>query len=271
MELTLTLNGTAWRLDPEPADLAIPLYFNGPQPNTYGVDRAAGRAFEGGGFVGDVRRGGSCNFEQYTLVPHCNGTHTEGLGHLTAERIPVHPLLRRDLFPATLVSVQPRSAAETRDRYRPALNPEDRVIDREGLLAAWAEDPDWSEALILRTLPNGPDKCSRDYMQEAPPFFTLEAMQLIRSRGVAHLLTDLPSVDRLFDEGRLSAHRIFWELEDGRPPAPAALARTITEFIYAPDALPDGRYLLNLQLAPFMADAAPSRPRVYRVHPAEIK
>jgi len=34
----------------------------------------------------------------------------------------------------------------------------------------------------------------------------------------------------------------------------------MTELINVPDDVPDGRYLLNLQIAPFEADAAPSRP-----------
>ena len=32
---------------------------------------------------------------------------------------------------------------------------------------------------------------------------------------------------------------------------------------YVPSALDDGRYILDLQLAPFAADAAPSRPLLY--------
>jgi hypothetical protein len=35
---------------------------------------------------------------------------------------------------------------------------------------------------------------------------------------------------------------------------------TVTELAFIDDAIPDGPYLLNLQVAPFVADAAPSRP-----------
>jgi kynurenine formamidase len=213
-----------------------------------------------------VRRGGSCNFEQYTFVPHCNGTHTEGIGHLTAERISVHERLRESLVPATLASVRPVLAGETTDTYTPALHPEDRVITAAALEAALATAaPGCMGALVLRTLPNDPDKTSRDYMQVPPPFFTREAMQLIRTRGVRHLLVDIPSLDRLFDEGRLTAHRIFWGLPPGTdtPDDPAAAYYTVTEMIWVPDTLPDGPYLLELQIAPFVADAAPSRPRLF--------
>ena len=38
---------------------------------------------------------------------------------------------------------------------------------------------------------------------------------------------------------------------------------TVTELAYVPDDVLDGCYLLNLQVAPFVADAAPSRPVLY--------
>jgi hypothetical protein len=37
----------------------------------------------------------------------------------------------------------------------------------------------------------------------------------------------------------------------------------VTELAYAPDAAPDGLYLLDLQVPAFVADAAPSRPVLY--------
>ena len=68
---------------------------------------------EAGELVGDTRRGGSCNFEQYSFIPHCNGTHTESIGHLTNERISVHESLKDVFIPATLVSVEPENASES--------------------------------------------------------------------------------------------------------------------------------------------------------------
>lgn len=35
---------------------------------------------------------------------------------------------------------------------------------------------------------------------------------------------------------------------------------TVTELANGPDSAPDGGYLLSLQIAPFVADATPSRP-----------
>jgi len=80
------------------------------------------------------------------------------------------------------------------------------------------------------------------------------------SVGIEHLLLDLPSVDRESDGGALAAHRAFWRYPD----APRMEA-TITEFIYVPDAVVDGLYYLNLQVAPFENDASPSRPVLYPI------
>jgi arylformamidase len=265
MELTLTWRGQAYHIDQVPIDLAIALDFYGPQPNVYGVPRAEAAAFEGGGFVGDVRRGGSVNFETYHLTPHCNGTHTECVGHLTQQRLAVHHWLIPSWLLATVVSVSPVAATLTQETYDPPLAPDDQVITRTMLEAACPTLH--TPALVLRTLPNSPFKRSRDYMVEPPAFFTLEAMQWIAEQSVMHLLVDLPSVDRLADEGKLSNHRIFWGMEPGEqqvdPDNPPR--GTITELIYVPYYVSDGAYLLELQIPPFLSDAAPSRPRLFEL------
>ncbi len=75
-----------------------------------------------------------------------------------------------------------------------------------------------------------------------------------------HLLIDLPSVDKERDEGKLLAHKAFWNYpENPREDC------TITELIYVPDSINDGRYLLNLQIASFHNDASPSKPVLYKI------
>ena len=74
-----------------------------------------------------------------------------------------------------------------------------------------------------------------------------------------------PSVDRLFDDGQLTAHNIFWETK-GKVFNPNSKNKTITEMIFAPDSLEDGVYLLNLQIPAFVSDAAPSRPILYKIN-----
>jgi kynurenine formamidase len=118
------------------------------------------------------------------------------------------------------------------------------------------------ESLIIRTLPNNLTKIQQNYSATNPPYLLPEAMALIAKSGIQHLLIDLPSVDRESDEGRLTCHKIFWNY-----PEKIDLKKTITEIIYIPDSVVDGEYLLELQMAPFVNDASPSRPVIYQIAP----
>ena len=60
-----------------------------------------------GSFIGDVNQGGSVNFKNIFLNPHGNGTHTECVGHITAEKFTVNQCLKNFFFMAELVSVVP--------------------------------------------------------------------------------------------------------------------------------------------------------------------
>lgn len=250
--------------------LAIPLDMHGPQPAHFGAPPARATALEAGGFVGDTRRGGSCNCETITLVPHCNGTHTEGPGHVTRERMSVHDRALRPFYLSAVVSVAAEDAAAAGESSEPGPQPGDRLVTARALAAA-LQAADDVEAVVVRLLPNDPAKTRRDWMTPPlPPYFSREAMALLVAMGVEHLLTDLPSVDRLLDEGRLCGHRVFFGLPAGSSDA-AQVARpgaTITEMIYVPDAVADGLYALSLQLAPWVSDAVPSRPVLYPLEPA---
>ena len=244
-------------------DLSIPINFNGTQPNTYNVEKASSEPYKDDSFIGDTRRGGPCNFETYKITPHCNGTHTECIGHITDERISINLALDQVFFTSTLISVTPTSNKET---YIPNLNSDDLVITKEMLYKRLHDISDlFLEGLIIRTRPNSVQKMSQNYMEAPSPFFTLEAMQYIRNRGVKHLLVDIPSVDRLFDDGRLSCHNIFWDTKDKKYNSETK-NYTITEMIYVDDKIQDGQYLLNLQIPSFVSDAAPSRPIIFKLN-----
>jgi hypothetical protein len=97
-------------------------------------------------------------------------------------------------------------------------------------------------------------------------------MEFALALGVQHLVVDLPSVDREDDGGHLLAHRAWWQLpprgsSDGAaaPPPQALSTRTITELAYVPEGVPDGAYLLNLQVAPLELDAVLNRPVLLRL------
>lgn len=248
-----------------PIDISIPLNFKGPQPNAYDVEPATSKPCAAGDLVGDTRQGGSCNFEQYSFIPHCNGTHTECVGHITHKRISVRDSLKDTFIPAIVITVAPET--NSLETYSLPYADDDRVITRTALETAIGPRSEMFRALIVRTLPNDERKLSRKYLEPMPPFFTTEAMTYIVEAGFDHLLVDLPSIDRLYDEGRLSNHRIFWTVEPGSYETTDQTRRhaTITELIYVPNAVPDGSYLLNLQIAPFAADASPSRPLIFQI------
>jgi kynurenine formamidase len=248
----------------KPIDVSIPLKFNSEQPNAYGVEKASSKACESEKLVGDTRRGGSCNFEEYRLIPHCNGTHTECIGHITNERISVRDCLQDIFIPAVLISVTPETAGDN-----------ELVISKDLIEVGMKHIPDPKSqipnpisrsALIIRTLPNDNSKLTRIYLDDIPPYFTTEAMGYIVELGIKHLLVDMPSIDRIYDEGKLANHRIFWNVEPGsfEPNENSRVNNTITELIYVPNNVEDGNYLLNLQIAPFDSDASPSRPVIFK-------
>lgn len=251
-----------------PRHISIPLRFDGPQLRLFGAPPARSEPYAAGGFIGDVRQGGSCNCDTITVAPHLNGTHTECLGHIAHARVAIHDLLQDSLIPVTLITVAPQSAHETKENYDPALRPRDRMITRAALDSALGHRHSaFLEGLVIRTTPNDAKKMTQDYDIDRPAFFSIEAIRYLAEFGVKHLLTDLPSIDRLDDEGKLTNHHIYWDVPLGRYPTEDDIIplRTITELIYAPDSIADGEYLLNLQIAPLVSDAAPSRPILYEL------
>lgn len=142
---------------------------------------------------------------------------------------------------------------------RPGQVDGDLVILKEQLAGAC---PETADAVIIRTLPQDPSRRHRDYSRTNPPYLHHEAAAWLREKGVRHLLIDTPSVDREEDGGELLAHRAFWNY-----PIQPRLDATITELVYADEEVPDGLHFMNLQVAPFDNDAAPSRPLLFTLNP----
>ena len=86
-------------------------------------------------------------------------------------------------------------------------------------------------------------------------------MTYIVSLGIEHLLIDLPSVDKEHDEGRLKAHKIFWNF-----PQNIRTNASITELIYVPNQVEDGTYMLQIQFPKFKLDASPSRISIWALN-----
>lgn len=230
----------------QPLSIGLPLKQGGGNPTCYYAEPVRVETIVAGSFVGSVKLGGSVNYQKITLTPHGNGTHTECYGHLSADDAAIHAVLNRFHHLAEVVTLQPRAIGE------------DRVVELSALEAA-RRFPG-SAAIVLRTTPNDESKRTRDYSGTNPPYLEPELAGYLCRTGVEHLLVDLPSVDREVDGGALLAHRAFWNTQQ-------ALRKhcTITELIFVPDSVPDGLYLLNLQVAPFELDAAPSNPVLFKL------
>jgi arylformamidase len=264
-QFRVSFQGRQWLVDAARVhDISIPLAFDAPQPNFFGAPLASSEPLTAGTFVGDVRQGGSCNCATYTLTPHCNGTHTEGVGHVTRDRIAVCNIRTAPFSVARLLTVAPVNAALATETTDPKPKPSDTMITRASLEAALGDDSlNDTTALVVRTTPNHTSKRHQNYgPEQPPPYFSADAMSWIVGMGIDQLIVDLPSLDRVEDEGRLTAHRIFWGLPPGSTDATQATraAATVTELAYIDDSIVDGVYLLNVQTPPFAADAAPSRP-----------
>jgi kynurenine formamidase len=254
------------------SSLARLLDFAGPQLRCFGAPAARSKPLAVGEFNGRVDQGASCNCSIVTLVPHANGTHTEGVGHLTAERVDVQAVLPRRLLIAALLTLDPEIAGDSNEGSAPAPRPDDLLITRGAIERAWPSPPApqlKSSAAIIRTLPNQHDKFTGE-RAAAAPFLSLEAANWLVGRGIDHLVLDVPSADRSSDGGALTAHRIFF----GLPPGSHAQREsrrpesTITELAYVPDAVVDGWYFLSLQSPAISGDAVPSRPVVYPLRAA---
>jgi hypothetical protein len=121
MQIEIKLKSGNYSIDPKsPIDISIPMNFNGSHPVAWGSPEASARTYTAEGFIGDTRRGGSCNVEEYRFIPHAQGTHTECVGHIANNKISIHNILREAFIPSTLITVKPEFAGELSDRYLPS-------------------------------------------------------------------------------------------------------------------------------------------------------
>jgi kynurenine formamidase len=234
----------------KPIDISLPLSNTNENPIAWYLEKPIIEPVTFDNWIGKVSEGSSTNFNNIFFNPHGHGTHTECLGHITKAFYSINQCLKQFFFNAELISIQPEK-----------LN-EDLVITKNQIENSLkGKIP---EALIIRTLPNSSAKKSKNYSHTNPPYLSEEAAIFIREIGIKHLLIDLPSVDREEDEGKLLAHKAFWNVKNTTIlNDDARLDCTITELIYVNDAVSDGPYLLNLQIASFENDASPSKPVLY--------
>ena len=229
-----------------PLDISIPIDMSKKNINAWYVEdpKIFPESFDGEKIK--VSEGAVVNFNNIHFNPHSHITHTECVGHITEEVHSVNKNLKYFIFLAELVTVAP----ESRDG--------DFVISAKQLKTALKNKK--RDAIVIRTLPNLSDKKSASYSNTNPPYLLEEAAIYLREKGIKHLLIDLPSVDKEKDDGQLLSHNAFWNTS-----GKLRMNATITEFIYVPNTIEDGEYLLNLMIAPFENDATPSKPVLYQI------
>jgi kynurenine formamidase len=236
----------------KPLDISISLTNTDDNPIAWYIEKPVIEPVVFGDWIGKVSEGkSSTNFNNIFFNPHGHGTHTECLGHITNDFYSINQSLKQFFFFAKLITVEPEKIGD------------DLVITKDQISILITEK---TEALIIRTLPNQQNKKSRKYSNTNPPYLSEEAAIFICESEIQHLLIDLPSVDKEHDEGKLLAHKAFWNVKDTlNLNSDARLNATITEMIYVPDEIEDGNYILNLQIASFENDASPSKPILYKI------
>lgn len=254
MTASIEIAGEIYTTDlSKPIDISIPLHPDGPR--AWYVDKMTIEPVMTDRFTGSVEKGGAVNFRNISFNPHGHGTHTETVGHINNEIVSINKTLKTFFFKAELVTISPKPYTGREEEF---IKHGDRIITKAEVEKALGRIQ--CEAVVIRSLPNTGEKLSNNYSNTNPAYFEPEALSFIRDRGIKHLLTDLPSVDREEDGGKLLAHRAFWH--GNRTDDKEC---TITEFVYCPDSVADGMYLLNLQIASFENDASPSKPILYKI------
>ena len=219
------------------------------------------------GFKGSVRAGGSCNVESICVTPHCNGTHTEGSGHISSAATPVQDLIDPAPCSALLISLETTPAESSNEHYNHPLPVDYPLISRKSLQAKYTElavATELHKALIIRSLPNPKSRQTRNYnKQPVYPLLSTEALEWLSQKNLHHLLIDTPSLDFSADNGQLLNHRIWWGMQTGSSGQDKAITRSITEMIYVKNTIKDGYYWLEINLSTLRSDACLSNPRIY--------
>ena len=247
MKAIIQYNSKKYQIDlSQPLDISITMRASKSNVNAWYVDAPKIEPVKDGEWIAAVTEGASVNFNTIYFNPHAHGTHTECVGHITEKVHSINQNLKQFFFLAEVITVAPEKLKG------------DFVISKKQIQLALGNKK--RDAVVIRTLPNMKDKLSKQYSNTNPTYLLEEAAEYLKTKGVKHLLIDLPSVDKEKDEGKLLAHHAFWNTK-----GKVRMDATITEFIYVPNKLKDGCYFLNLQIAAFENDATPSKPVLYKI------
>jgi len=244
---TIQYNSRKLQIDlAKPLDISMPIISSKKNVNAWYIDEPKIEPIKDAEWIASVSEGASVNFNNIYFNPHAHGTHTECAGHITEKVYSINQNLKTFFFLAEVITVAPEN------------DNEDKIISKKQLQFAIGNKK--RDAIILRTIPNTREKLSRQYSHTNWPYLKEDAVKFMVSKGVKHLLIDLPSIDKEKDGGELLGHNAFWNTK-----GKLRLDATITELIYVSNKIEDGEYFLNLQIAPFENDASPSKPILYKV------
>lgn len=234
-----------WSAAGPPVDLSVPINPINGLPRAWYKGPATAEPVRSDGWVGSVAEGGTVNFRDITFNPHAHGTHTETREHIQDAFQPIDARARSGtlpfILPALLIDAWPENHGN------------DWVVP---LKAVQFHEVRISElqptAVVLRCTTGD---VLRDWSETNPPYLEEGFAEYLCRHGVEHLLLDLPSVDKEIDGGALRAHNAFFG-----PVTEPRVNATISELLCVPEGVQEGPGLLAMQVAPFVNDAAPSRP-----------
>ena len=239
MKVTIEYNSRKIEVDiSNPIDISIPIDPSKENVNAWYIHDPEIQPEVIDGHEVSVAKGAVVNFNGIKFNPHSHITHTECVGHITEDVHSINKNLKYFIFLAEVVTIAP------------LFHNGDFIIGVKQLRRALRNKK--RDAIVIRTLPNLEEKKSMRYSNTNPTYLS--------EKAIKHLLIDLPSVDKEKDDGKLLSHNAFWNT-DGE----LRMDATITEFIYVPNEVEDGEYLLNLMIAPFENDATPSKPVLYEI------
>lgn len=219
-------------------------------PNAFHLTPFSSRTVEfEGQFIGDVKRGGSCNVDTLSYVPH-GLTHLETSAHLLNPD--AHPPTVKDIPPESLSGIallldlsylgkEPGGKIPW-DAVRPVLEKNTLPIS---LLAIK------THASIL---PQDYDFSSKDFLSLSPE--TAKGIHDYRLDGnrIDCLILDLPSIDPESDGGKLLAHRNFFGLPLTGMDAEDKEKRALVELAWFSD-LQEGYYYVFISPPRFDTNA----------------
>ena len=151
MKIQLTFDRKQYSADlSRPMDISIPVRSGAHNPNCYFSDEVKFEVIRSGDFVGSVREGGAVNHRKVHITPHGNGTHTECFGHIVDHpEGTINQSLQEFHFMAQLMTLTPRKISNG-----------DQLIHFDDVMRLWQKKTD---AIVIRTTPNEPDKLTRNY------------------------------------------------------------------------------------------------------------